>query len=297
MSWFRERWTWLKRILRFAGRVIGSFMKNRGVLLAGGVGYNALLSLVPFLTLTVAILSLFLDKARILSILSRELKMLVPQHADTILQTVETFLQSPAAISAVSVIVLLFFSSIAFRMLDEAVAAIFQTSGNGLPRRAWISALLPFALMLLLMVALLSLTLLTSILDALGDSSVKIFGGEISLAPGIKLLLRLAGFLGLVLLFAGIYRVLPVVKISLRRAFIGGLCATILWRLVGIVMVYYFTTISTVNLIYGSLATVIVLLLFLEIGFIILLFGAQVIAELEASSAAGLPWYEKPGPT
>jgi len=52
-----------------------------------------------------------------------------------------------------------------------------------------------------------------------------------------------------------------------------------------------------VNLIYGSFATVIVILLFLEIAFIILLLGAQVIAELEASSAAGLPWYEKPGRT
>ena len=59
-------------------------------------------------------------------------------------------------------------------------------------------------------------------------------------------------------------------------------------------MVYYFTKISMVNLIYGSLATVIVVLLFLEVAFVILLLGAQVIAELEASSTAGLRWYEKP---
>jgi hypothetical protein len=37
-----------------------------------------------------------------------------------------------------------------------------------------------------------------------------------------------------------------------------------------------------------------VVLLYLEIAFIILLLGAQLIAELEASPAAGLPWYEKP---
>ena len=73
-----------------------------------------------------------------------------------------------------------------------------------------------------------------------------------------------------------------------------GLCAAVLWRLVGLFMAYYFTNISIVNLVYGSLATVIVVLLFLEIAFIILLLGAQVIAELEASSAAGLHWYEKP---
>ena len=59
-------------------------------------------------------------------------------------------------------------------------------------------------------------------------------------------------------------------------------------------MDYFFTSISMVNVVYGSFATVIVVLLYLEIAFVILLLGAQVIAELEASAAAGLPWYEEP---
>jgi membrane protein len=58
-------------------------------------------------------------------------------------------------------------------------------------------------------------------------------------------------------------------------------------------MVYFFTNLSMVNVLYGSLATVVVVLLSLEIVFVILLLGAQVIAELEASSAAGMRWYEK----
>ena len=61
-----------------------------------------------------------------------------------------------------------------------------------------------------------------------------------------------------------------------------------LWRLTARFMVYFFTNISMVNVLYGSLATVIVVLLSLEIVFVILLLGAQVIAELEASSAAGV---------
>ena len=87
MNLLRGLWTWLKRLLRFTGRVLGSFLKNRGILLAGGVGYNALLSLLPFLTLAVAVLSFFFDKARILGYLRPELRMLVPQHADALLQT------------------------------------------------------------------------------------------------------------------------------------------------------------------------------------------------------------------
>jgi len=294
MDLLRGPWTWLKRLLRFSFRVVGSFLRNRGILLAGGVGYNALLSLVPALTLAVAVLSLFFDKARILGFLRPELELLVPEHADTVLQTAETFLQNQAATSVVSIGFLLFFTSIAFRMLEEAVTGIFRTSGHG--RRFWVSALLPYLFMLLLMIALLFMTLVTSGVDALGDRSVRLLGVTFSLATGAKWLLRVAGFLGLVVLFATIYRVLPVTKVSLRRALIGGLCAAVLWRLVGRFMVYYFSHISAVNLIYGSLATVVVVLLFLETVFIILLLGAQVIAELEASSAAGLHWYEAPPP-
>ena len=294
MSRLRQLANGLKHLLRFVVRVITAFLRNRGVLLAGGVGYNALLSLVPFLTLALATLSLFFDETRILGILRRELRSLVPQHAATLVETAETFLQNKAATGVVSIVVLLFFSSIAFRMLEEAVAAIFHTSHRGARRRFWISALLPYLFMLVLMIALFFMTLLTSGLDAMGDRSLRALGAVIDPARSARLVLRVGGFLGLVLVFAGIYRVLPVVKISLRRALVGGLCAAILWRLVGILLVYYFTNISMVNLIYGSMATVIVVLLFLEITFIILLLGAQVIAELEESAAAGVPWHQKP---
>jgi YihY family inner membrane protein len=291
-----ELWAWTVRVVRFARRVVRAFLRNRGILLAGGVGYNALLSLVPFLTLTVAALSLFFDENRILGILRPELTLLVPQHADALLQTAQGFLRHNAAIGAVSVALLLFFASIAFRMLEEALAVIFLPAAKGVRRKFWISVLLPYAFLLPLMLALFLLTLLTIGLDALGLGSVRIFGGTFSLAYGASLLLRLAGFLGLVVLLAGLYRVLPVGKISMRHALVGGLCAAVLWRVAGMIMAYYFTNLSTVNLVYGSLATVVVVLLFLEAAFIILLLGAQVIAELNASAAAGRPWHEAPAP-
>ena len=286
--------TWLRHWLRFAVRVLRSFLRNRGVLLAGGVGYNALLSLVPFLTLAVAALSIFFDEALILEMLRLELTAFVPQHADAIVQAAQTFLQHEASTRVISIVSMLFFSSIAFRMLEEAVAAIFHTSSRGALRRFWVSALLPYVFMLLLMVSLLLVTLLTVSVDALDEHTLRVVALERPFTLGIKLLLRLSGFLGLVLLFTGIYRVLPVIRISVRRAFIGGLAAAVLWRLTARFMVYFFANVSMVNVLYGSLATIIVVLLSLEIVFVILLLGAQVIAELEASSAAGLRWYEDP---
>jgi YihY family inner membrane protein len=290
----REPLLWPRRLLRFAGRVALAFLHNRGILLAGGVGYNALLSLVPFLAVLVSILSLFFDEGQILAVLRAELRELVPQSTDTILLTARTFLENQAATSAVSILLLLFFSSIAFRMLEEAVAAIFHTSLEHPRRRFWVSAVLPYLFMVVLAAALVAMTMVTHLLDALGERSLSVLGVSRSLAPAVAWAATLLNLAGLVLLFGGMYRVLPVVRISTRRALAGGLFAAVLWRLVARFLVYYFTNVSLLPVIYGSLASVVVVLLYLEIVFVILLLGAQAIAELEASAAAGLPWWEKP---
>jgi membrane protein len=47
------------------------------------------------------------------------------------------------------------------------------------------------------------------------------------------------------------------------------------------VLIWYFSTLSQVNVVYGSMTTAIVVMFSLEIGATLLLFGAQVIAEYE----------------
>jgi uncharacterized BrkB/YihY/UPF0761 family membrane protein len=67
----------------------------------------------------------------------------------------------------------------------------------------------------------------------------------------------------------------------LRHALIGGITATLLWELTRHFLLWYFSTLSLVNIVYGAFASVIIILLSLEAAAIILLLGAQVIAEYE----------------
>ncbi len=64
--------------------------------------------------------------------------------------------------------------------------------------------------------------------------------------------------------------------------------ATLLWEGTRHVLVWYFTTLSFVSIIYGSLATTIIILLSFEFAAIILLLGAQVIAEYERIDHGGV---------
>jgi membrane protein len=75
--------------------------------------------------------------------------------------------------------------------------------------------------------------------------------------------------------------VMPVGRLSWRHALIGGVSATVLWEISRHVLVWYLSTLSQVQTVYGSLTTSIVVLLSLELAAIVLLFGAQVIAEYE----------------
>ena len=99
-----------------------------------------------------------------------------------------------------------------------------------------------------------------------------------------RVALYFCGIFGMVTMFTSLYLVMPVGRISVRYALTGGIIATILWEIIRHVLVWYYATISLVNVIYGSLATAVVALLSIEIAVIILLLGAQVISEFERST-------------
>jgi YihY family inner membrane protein len=101
-------------------------------------------------------------------------------------------------------------------------------------------------------------------------------------------MLYLMGMGGLVLLLTGLYLVMPLGRISLKHALVGGLVAAVLWEPSRHLLVWYFKTLSLVNLIYGSFAGAVVLLVSFEVAALILLLGAQVIAELERCTLDGL---------
>jgi YihY family inner membrane protein len=75
--------------------------------------------------------------------------------------------------------------------------------------------------------------------------------------------------------------VMPVGHISWRQALAGGVAAGLLWELTRHLLVWFFSTLSTISVLYGSLATAISLMLGFELAAIVLLLGAQVIATRE----------------
>jgi len=94
-------------------------------------------------------------------------------------------------------------------------------------------------------------------------------------------MLYIVGIIGEILLMSAFYYFMPVGRLSAKHALIGGATAGLLWEIIRHALSWYFGTLSQVGVVYGSLATAIIVLLSLEVAATLLLLGAQVIAEYE----------------
>src|ERR1017187_6021565 len=165
----------------FAIQVLKSFRANQGLLLAGAVAYYALLSIVPLLILTVIALSHVIDQAELLTTLSRYLEWLIPGQSRPFVTELANFLQHRAVIGWVLLATMLFFSSLAFTVLENAMSVIFYHRVAIRRRHFVFSALMPYCYILCLGVGLLLVTLVAGSLQAIGQESVDLFGHQWSL--------------------------------------------------------------------------------------------------------------------
>ena len=227
------------------------------------------------------------DHSMLVEIFTKQVRFLLPGDPEGTRRTLRSFLDQREVAGWIGFGAMLLFSSLAFRTLETAMRAIFRHHDRSEKRTFLVSALMPFAFTAAIGLGLVFVTAVTAAVDAAGSK------GNL---PAPATLLHAAALLGLVVLFSAFYRLLPVGKISTRRALVGGLVAATLWELIRLILQWYFTSISLVGVVYGSLATVVVLLLSMEIAAVVLLLGAQVIAELQLSAEAGLPWHVPPVP-
>ncbi len=265
----------------FVSRTLKAFRANQGLLLAGAVAYYALLSIVPLLILTVIALSHVIDQGELLQTLGRYLEWLVPGQSRAIVDELANFLAHRGVIGWVLLVTMLFFSSLAFTVLENAISVIFYHRVAIRRRRFLVSAVIPYGYILCLGLGLFLVTLVAGSLQAIGQERVEFLGRSWSLVGVSGALLYLLGFAGEVFVLASVYLVMPVGRLSLHHALVGAVSAALLWEISRHVLVWYFATLSQIGTVYGSLTTAIAVLLSLELAATLLLLGAQVISEYE----------------
>lgn len=251
------------------------FRRNQCFLLAGAIAYYGLLSLIPLLILSALAFAHLVEPATFLATAGPFLEWLVPSQSAALLAEIAGVLANAGTIGLTLLAMMLFFSSLAFSVLNQAMQVIFAQRAPQQCRHPLVAMILPYGFVLLLAIALLALTAGTLWLQ-----------GREGLGSG-RLGLYLIGLAAEVVILTLIYWLIPAGGTRLRHALLGGVIAAAAWEFLRHLLRWYFSTLSSASVVYGSLTTAVVTMLCIEIAATMLLFGAQAIAEYEKMTGAG----------
>jgi len=269
------------RPFSFLMRVGQGFMRNQGLLLSGAVAYYTLLSIVPLSIIALIVLTNFIEEQQLIHTLSIYLEMVIPGYAATLTEQVRAFLEHRTVVGMVGFLVMLFFSSTAFSMLENAMSVIFVQRVRIHRRHFLVSAIIPYLYIFVMGLGIVLVSFIIGAIETLESGHFAILGRGLDLGGTTGTALYILGIVGEVLMLTSIYMVMPPVRVRFRHALVGGITAAVLWEITRRVLVWYYSAVSMINVIYGSITITVVALISIEVVAVILLLGAQVIAELE----------------
>ena len=191
--------TWRKIMAQpgcFTLQVLKAFQKNQGLLLSGALAYYILLSVIPLFTFLLLMLSHLIDEAALLATLRRYIGLIIPGDSAPVLEQVHNILEHREVAGWVVLAAMLFFSSLAFSVLESAMSIIFVHRVRHKPRPLIVSLLLPYLYILMLGVGFLVMTVIASLLQSMSDDQLVLLGRGWSLDRLSVALLYLAGVFG-----------------------------------------------------------------------------------------------------
>jgi membrane protein len=121
-------------------------------------------------------LSHLVDEAALMATLRRYIGLIIPGDSAAVLEQVRNILEHREVAGWVVLSAMLFFSSLAFSVLESAMSIIFVHRVRHKPRPLIVSLLLPYLYILMLGVGFLVMTVIASLLQSMSDDQLVLLG-------------------------------------------------------------------------------------------------------------------------
>lgn len=246
------------------------FNENKLTQAAGALTYSTMLAIVPLVMVVFSIFSAF----PVFNEVSGELKEFIftnfaPSAGDIVGDYIDQFVANSKKMSAVGIVSLIAVALLLINNIDRTLNGIWHDTSTR-------PLLTSFAIywMILTFGPLLIGT-------SIGISSyIKLmFERSETLSFGLKLL-SIVPFLFTWFIFTLIYSVVPNKKVKIGYSACGALIAAIFFTLGKQAFTWYITTFPSYQLIYGAMATLPLMLLWIQVSWLVVLLGAQLAAVL-----------------
>ena len=256
-------WPWLQTLHTFRQR----FREEKLGLTAGSLTFTTLISLVPLLTVMLAIFTAFPMFSSLQAALEQYfLKSLIPANiAKPVLGALTQFAAKANKLGAVGLVALGVSALALMLTIDRTLNAIWRVSR---PR--------PMAQRVLVYWAALTLgPLLLGGSLTVTSYAVSVGQGLFTSMPGnMAALLGGADILLLGLAMAGLFHYVPNTHVRWRHALLGGAFVSVGFSLAKSLLAWYVKQVPTYSTLYGAFATVPVFLIWVYLGWVIVLLGA-----------------------
>lgn len=252
--------------------VVRDFVQNLVKLQAMALAFETLLSLAPLLAVVFSLLKAFGVHNRMEPALAKALAPLGEKGqeiTDHLIGFVDKM--SASALGSVGLITLFITVLSLMSTIEDSFNHVWRVkSPRRLARRFsdYLSAIVVGPVLVFAAVTITATLQNNAIVHAL--ASLQAFGAV------ILFLLRLIPYITLWGAFTFVYTFIPNTRVRLRSALVGGLVAALLWQTVGWGFAVFVTSSTRYYVIYSSFAILLLFLLWLHVGWMIVLLGAQV---------------------
>jgi len=269
MNWIRR----MLNILRLLWLALKKFYDDNGFLLSSGLSFNLLVGLIPLFLLLLALIGTYLYSDReVLTHIRRYLENVAPSLDPRIMRSILRVIQDRKIVGILGIGGLIWTSLWVFSTLRTALHIIFQVKkGQGILRGTAMD------LLMILLVGILHFAnmTLTSVMTYVkryrfGFRSPLELGALIGFS--LKYVIPFFSFL----MFFLIYKIIPNKKIYFKGALQAALFTSLLWEGAKQFFGWYILSLKGFTVIYGSLSTSAIFVLWVYYSSIILLRGGEV---------------------
>jgi membrane protein len=244
--------------------------------MAAGLAYYGFLSLFPLILGIIALLSLFLESETSQADVIGFAADFLPGSGGLVSQNIESVMRHRGSLGVIAVVGLIWSGSAIFAAVNKSL------------NKAWnIDTSLPFLKakakhlgMAVGVGALFGLSVGVAVVAQFIDRIIVSDTGAISLASVVgRVTFQLVALAFTFGMFAAVYKLMPDTKTEFRYIWPGAVVASVLFELIKSLFVFYVDRFTSFGSVYGTIAPIIVLLLWVYFCGMILLLGAELSSE------------------
>lgn len=267
LEWKNNKPLLLVRVGRFTKLLLTRFIEDRGLPSAASLAYTTLLSLVPLMTVSLAIFAAFPISDRVEEqIQSFLFENFVPTSSEVLEQYLQQFSAKASKMTGTGFFFLIVVALMLMVNIDRAFNSIWRVKRKRGPLGMFLVYWAILSLGPILMGVSVAATSYLVSIPLFSDAAETLEVGSV-----IALMPMFASIVAFTLLYA----LVPNRRVQLKHALAGGVFAAVLFEMAKRGFAFYITNFPTYEAIYGALAAIPIFLVWIYLSWVVTLLGAE----------------------